>query len=71
MDDVSTALRVFMIMIPGLVVGALIMDSVRKVFSEDDRLLRKIFADQPVTMIASAVTIGSIVVWGVLSILGF
>lgn len=45
------------------------MDSVRKIFSDDDRLVRRLFEDQPVTMIAGATTVGSVIVWAVLEIL--
>ena len=56
---------------PGLVIGVLVMNSVRKIFSEDDRLVRKLFEDQPVTMFAVATTVGSVIVWAVLEALGF
>jgi hypothetical protein len=61
---------VLWIVIPGFVVGVLFIDSVRRIFSEDDRLVRRLFADQPVTMIASATTVGSVLVWAVLRVLG-
>ena len=62
-------MRILWIMIPGIVVGVLLMDSVRKIFSEDDRLVRKLFEDQPVTMIAAATTVGSVLVWAALELL--
>lgn len=60
---------VMWIVVPGFFVGLLVMDSVRKIFSEDNTLLRRLFSDQPVTMIAVATTVGSVLVWGVLSVL--
>ena len=62
-------MRILWILLPGLVVGVLLMDSVRKIFSENDRLVRELFEAQPVTMIASAATVGSVVVWAVAEIL--
>lgn len=62
-------MRILWILIPGVVVGVLVMDSVRKIFSEDDRLVRKLFEEQPVTMIAAAATVGSVLVWGALELL--
>ena len=52
-------------MVPGPFVGYLVMDSVRKIFSEDDRLLWRVFKAQPVTMFAAAMALGSVVVWAV------
>lgn len=51
-------------------IGVLVMNSVRKIFSEDDRLVRQLFEDQPVTMFAAAATIGSVIVWAILAALG-
>jgi hypothetical protein len=58
------------IVVPGFVVGVLIMDSVRKIFSDDATLVRRLFSEQLVTMIATATTLGSILVWAALRILG-
>ena len=63
-------LRIVSIILPGFVVGVLIMNSVRKIFSDDGTVVRRLFEDQPVTMFAAATTIGSVVVWAVLMILG-
>ena len=63
-------MRILWILLPGLIVGVLLMDSVRKIFSEDDRLVRELFEAQPVTMIAAAATVGSVIVWAVAEILG-
>ena len=57
------------ILLPSPFVGYLVADSFRKIFSEDDRLLRKLLAEQPATMLAGFTAIGSIVVWGVWEVL--
>ena len=62
-------MRTLWIVVPGLIVGVLVLDSVRRIFSEDDRLLWTLFRDQPVTMIAVATTVGSVLVWVVLEVL--
>lgn len=63
------------ILLPGPIVGYLVADSVRRIFSDDDRLLRKVFAAQPVTMLAAFTALGSVVVWAVseavMRLLGF
>ena len=59
-------MKILLILIPAPVVGYFMIDSVRKIFSEDDRLLRRVFADQPVTMIAAATALGSVAVWAVM-----
>lgn len=51
------------ILLPAPFVGYLIADSFRKIFSDDERLLRKVLADQPVTMVAGFTIVGSVVVW--------
>jgi hypothetical protein len=53
------------ILIPGPFVGYLVVDSFRKIFSDDDRLIRELFAAQPVTTIAALTALGSVVVWAV------
>ena len=66
----GAVVQILWIVVPGFVVGVLVMDSVRKIFSEDRTLIRRLFSDQPVTMIATATTLGSILVWAALRILG-
>lgn len=56
-------MEILWVLLPGPIVGYLVIDSVRKIFSDDDRLLRRIFAAQPVTMLAAATALGSMVVW--------
>lgn len=62
-------MRILWILLPGLIVGVLVFDSVRKIFSEDDRLVRSLFEAQPVTMIAAATTVGSVLVWAAMEAL--
>lgn len=62
-------MTILWITIPGVIVGVLLMDSVRKIFSDDDRLVPRLFRDQPVTMIAAAASVGSVLVWAVLQVL--
>lgn len=63
-------MKILLILIPAPIVGYFMIDSVRKIFSEDDRLLRRVFADQPVTMIAAATALGSVAVWAVVVAVG-
>jgi hypothetical protein len=56
-------MEIIWILLPAPFVGYLIADSVRKIFSDDERLLRKVLSDQPVTMIAGLTVVGSVVVW--------
>ena len=53
------------ILVPSPFVGYLIADSVRKIFSEDDRLLWRVFKGQPVTMLAASTALGSVFVWAI------
>jgi hypothetical protein len=61
---------VLWIIVPGFFIGILVADSVRRIFTDDATVIRRLFADQPVTMTAAATIIGSILVWGVLRVLG-
>jgi hypothetical protein len=61
---------VLLIVIPGFFVGLFVMDSVRKIFSDDATLLRRLLENQPVTMVATATALGSVLVWAVLRVLG-
>ena len=57
-------MKILLILIPAPIVGYLLIDHVRKLFSEDDTAVRRLFAEQPVTMIAAATALGAIAVWG-------
>ncbi len=63
-------MRILLLLVPGFFVGWLVIDWMRQPFSQDDRLLRGWFEEQPVTVIAACAIVGSVVVWGVLTILG-
>lgn len=63
-------MEILWILPAGFVAGVLVFDSVRKIFSDDDKLVRKLLTDQPVTMGAAATIVGSVLVWGALSLLG-
>lgn len=58
-------MTILWILLPSPIVGYLIIDSVRKIFSDDPTVLRRVFADQPVTMFAAATALGSVFVWAV------
>lgn len=64
------AVKILLILIPAPIVGYFIIDSVRKIFSEDEKLLRGIFEDQPVTMFAASTALGSVFVWAVVMAVG-
>jgi len=63
-------MRILLLLVPGFFVGWFVIDWMRQPFSQDDELLRKWFDASPVTVIAACISVGSIVVWGVLTILG-
>lgn len=63
-------MRILLLLVPGFFVGWFVLDWMRQPFSEDDQLLRKWFTESPVTVIAACTSLGAIVVWGVLTILG-
>lgn len=58
-------MEILWVLLPGPFVGYLVMDSVRKIFSEDDRALLRVFKAQPVTMLAVSTALGAVVVWAV------
>ena len=51
------------ILLPAPVVGYFAIDHLRRLFSEDTTLVRGLFRAQPVTMIAAATALGSVLVW--------
>lgn len=58
-------MEILWVLIPGPFVGYLIIDSVRRIFSEDSGLVMRVFKAQPVTMFAAATILGSVAVWAV------
>ena len=63
-------MRILILLVPGFFVGWFVIDWMRQPFSADDQLLKRWFEEQPVTVIAACTSVGSIVVWGVLTLLG-
>ncbi len=53
------------ILLPSPFVGYLVADSVRRIFSDDKRLLWRLCRAQPVTALAGLMIVGSVVVWAV------
>ena len=64
-------MEILWIVLPGFVVGVLVADSIRRIFSDDNKLIWRLLRDQPVTMGVTATIIGSVLVWAVLTALGF
>lgn len=64
-------MRILFLLVPGFFVGWFVVDWMRQPFSQDDQLLKRWFEQSPVTVIAACTSVGSIVVWGVLTLLGF
>jgi hypothetical protein len=64
-------MKILWVVFPGFVVGVLVADSVRRIFSDDTKLVWRLLREQPVTMGVTATTIGSILLWAVLAALGF
>jgi len=64
-------MEILWIVLPGFVVGVLVADSVRRIFSDDKKLIWRLLREQPVTMGVTATIIGSIIVWAVVAALGF
>jgi hypothetical protein len=63
-------MRILWLIVPGFFVGWFVVDWMRRPFSDDDKMLRKWLSEQPVTVVAACTIVGSIVMWGVLTILG-
>ncbi len=63
-------MQILLIAFPGFVFGLLVADSLRRIFSDDDKLIWKLLKDQPATMGVSATTVGTLIVWVALTALG-
>jgi len=63
-------MRALWIILPGFVVGVLLLESVRRIFTEDRTVVRELFRAQPVTLTAAATAVGSVLVWLALTVLG-
>ena len=60
-----TTVSILWILVPAPFVGYFVIDHFRKLFLDDPTLVRKVFKEQPVTMIAAATALGAVVVWSV------
>lgn len=58
-------MSILWILVPAPFVGYFVVDHFRKLVSDDAKFTRELFTSQPVTMIAAATALGSVVVWGV------
>mgnify|MGYP001146794151 CR=1 FL=1 len=63
-------MRIALLLVVGFAVGWLVLDWMRRPFSDRAGLLREWFEDQPVTVVAACTIVGSIVVWGLMTLLG-
>ena len=62
-------MRILWLIVPGFFVGWFVIDWMRRPFTDNDRMVREWFGEQPVTVIAACTALGSVVVWAVLSVL--
>jgi hypothetical protein len=62
--------RVALLLVLGLPVGWLVLDWMRRPFSDREGLVKEWFDEQPVTVIAACAIVGAVVVWGVMSAVG-
>lgn len=58
-------MSILWILVPAPFVGYFVVDHFRKLVSDDPEFTRELFKSQPVTMIAAATALGSVVVWAV------
>ena len=58
-------MSILWILVPAPIVGYFVIDHFRKLVSDDAKFTRELFKSQPVTMLAAATALGSVVVWGV------
>lgn len=58
-------MSILWILVPAPFVGYFVIDHFRKLVSDDPKFIREVFKSQPVTMIAAATALGSVVVWAV------
>ncbi len=52
-----------------MIVGVLVLGGVGRILSDDDRLVRKLFEAQPVTMVAATTAVGSVIAWALMEAL--
>lgn len=59
-------MRILWILLPAPLVGYLVAEWCRRAFSDDPRVLRRLVAEQPVTMLAALTIVGAAATWVVL-----
>ena len=62
-------MSILWILVPAPVVGYLVADWCRRAFSDDPRVIRKLVAEQPVTMLTGLIIVGAAVSWVVFEVL--
>lgn len=63
-------MRIALLLLVGFALGWVVLDWMRQPFSAEPGLMKRWFEEQPVTVIAACTIVGSVVAWGVLTILG-
>jgi hypothetical protein len=62
--------QILLLLIPAFFVGWVLLDWLRRPFTQDPKFMRRIFGEQPATVIAACMIVGSGVIWVVLTALG-
>ena len=62
-------MSILWILLPAPLVGYLVVDWGRRAFSDDPRLIRKLLAEQPVTMGSGLMIVGSATSWAIFMVL--
>ncbi len=62
-------MSILWILLPAPLVGYLVVDWGRRAFSDDPRLIRKLVAEQPVTMGTGLMIVGSAATWAIFMVL--
>ncbi len=58
-------MSILWILLPAPLVGYLVVDWGRRAFSDDPRLIRRLVAEQPITMGTGLMIIGSAATWAI------
>ena len=62
-------MSILWILVPAPLVGYLVADWCRRAFSDDPRIIRRLVAEQPITMITGLTIVGAAVSWVVFAVL--
>jgi hypothetical protein len=62
-------MSILWILVPAPFLGYLVAEWCRMAFSDDPRLVRRLVADQPVTMITGLTIVGAVCSWALLEVL--